>query len=74
MNNYERIKAMTIDEMAEFFSLSDDFQFQLGIGLRASIEDHWNGKPYMPVEEQDKIQINGLKQWLQKESEGNNAE
>lgn len=67
MNNFEKIKNMTLDEMAEYFSLNSDFQDSLGIGLRASIADHWNGKPYMSIEEQDKIQINGIKQWLQQE-------
>lgn len=61
MNNYEKIKNMTLDEMAEHHALF----------ARAVIEGALTAlklKPltYLPLE----ISIANQKQWLQQESEG----
>lgn len=67
--NFERIKNMTVEEMARYFSNNKEFLYALGIGLRAAINEHWNGKAYMSIEKQDKIQVAGMKEWLEQESE-----
>lgn len=61
MNNYERIKAMTLDEMAEHHAL---FARAVIKGALTAL----NLKPvnYPPLE----VSIKNQKQWLQAESEG----
>ncbi len=67
MNNYEKIKAMTIDEMAEL------------ILLRAITEDKRNNKKPQYLSFDGSFYplladtINANKLWLKQESEGNNA-
>ena len=61
MNNYDRIKAMTLDEMAEHHAIFakaviDGFTTALSIELTGEV----------PIE----VSIKNQKQWLQQESEG----
>ena len=63
MNNFEKIKAMNIDEMAEFSSV-----FQRCSFCALSIKE--NGQTYCDLEQCRTIPCKvGVKQWLESEAE-----
>lgn len=63
MNNFQKIKAMSIDEMAEFSSVFQRCSFCV-----LSLKE--NGQVYCDLEQCRKIACkDGIKQWLESESE-----
>ena len=73
MNNYEKIKSMSVDEMAEWFSTSDDstefLPCKMCLFCASTTTDNGDWKFIQCCDEEGKC-WDGIKQWLLAESEG----